>query len=179
MNNNEKIKKLVTLSVLTAIALIVNIIESMVPIIPGTAFKIGFANIIVLIVFYIYGYKEGIIIGLMRIFIAGLLSQTGFGPTFMLSVTGGLFSILTLALFKAFKVFSITAVSTISSFMHVVGQVIAATFLIPDAIFYAPIMLALSIPAGILTGILATRLLIISEPMFSKEKEQNEEEEKK
>lgn len=179
MNNNEKIKKLVTLAVLTAIALIVNIIESMVPLIPGTAFKIGFANIIVLIVFYIYGYKEGIVIGLLRVFIAGMLSPTGFGPTFMLSATGGLFSIITIALFKHIKIFSITAVSTISSFMHVVGQVIAATFLIPDAIFYAPIMLALSIPAGILTGILATRLLKISEPMFNKQKKVEEEDENK
>lgn len=166
MKNNERIKKLVTLSVLTSIALIVNIIESMIPLIPGTAFKIGFANIVVLIVFYAYGNKEGIVIGLLRIFIAGLLSPSGFGPTFMLSMGGGLLSIFTITIFKFIDKFSITAVSAIASFMHVIGQLIPATFLLPDAIYYAPIMLALSIPAGILTGILATRLLKITGPMF-------------
>lgn len=166
MRNNDKIKKLVTLSVLTAIALIVNIMESMVPLIPGTAFKIGFANIVVLIVFYAYGYKEGIVVGLIRIFIGGLLSPSGFGPTFMLSMSGGFLSILTITLFKFIDKFSITAVSSIASFLHVVGQLIPATFLLPEAIYYAPVMLALSIPAGILTGILATRLLKIAGPMF-------------
>lgn len=175
MRNNDKIKKLVTLSVLTAIALIVNIMESMVPLIPGTAFKIGFANIVVLIVFYAYGYKEGIVVGLIRIFIGGLLSPSGFGPTFMLSMSGGFFSILTITIFKFIDKFSITAVSSIASFLHVVGQLIPATFLIPDSIYYAPIMLALSIPAGILTGIFATRLLKIAGPMFEVKGKNSEE----
>lgn len=175
MRNNEKIKKLVILAVLTAIALIVNIIESMVALIPGTAFKIGFANIVILIVFYAYGYKEGVAIGLIRLFMAGLLSPSGFGPTFFLSLTGGIFSILTISAFKAFKKFSIIAVSSVSSFMHVVGQVIAAVFLLPESIYYAPIMLALSIPAGILTGFLAKRLLKIGEPVFNNNRKENEE----
>ena len=71
-----------------AIAVVVNIMESFIPIVPGTAFKIGFANIVTLIVAYAYGPKEAIVVGLMRVFVAGLLSPSGFGPTFMLSFTG-------------------------------------------------------------------------------------------
>ena len=82
------VKKLVTLSIMVAIAVVVNIVESFIPIVPGTAFKIGFANIITLIVAYAYGPKEAITVGLLRIFIGGLLSPSGFGPTFMLSFTG-------------------------------------------------------------------------------------------
>lgn len=166
MRNNEKIKKLVILSVLTAIALIVNIIESFIQLIPGTSFKIGFANIIILIVFYAYGFKEGVIVGVIRLFLAGLLSPSGFGPTFMLSFSGGVLAIATISIFKMINKFSIIAVSAISSFMHVIGQLFAAVFLLPESIYYAPIMLALSIPAGILTGFLAKRLLKISGPIF-------------
>lgn len=176
MKNNERIKKLVTLSVLTAIALVVNIIESMIPLIPGTSFKIGFANIIILFVFYLYGFKEGIIVGVIRLFLGGLLSPSGFGPMFFLSASGGVLSIATIAIFKSINKFSIVAVSIISSFMHVVGQLLAAMYLLPESIYYAPIMLALSIPAGVLTGYLAKRLLKVSEPLFSNEKEEQIEE---
>lgn len=166
MKSNQKIKKLVILSVLTSIALIVNIIESMIQLIPGTAFKIGFANIVILIVFYAFGAKEGVVVGLIRLFLGGLLSPSGFGPTFMLSLTGGLVSLIIIFLFKSFDKFSIIAVSAVSSFMHVIGQLIAAVYLLPESIYYAPVMLALSIPAGVLTGLLAKRILKVSEPLF-------------
>lgn len=178
MNNNERVRKLVILSVLTAIALLVNIIESMIQLIPGTTFKIGFANIIILIVFYAYGWKEGIAVGLIRLFFGGLLSPSGFGPTFILSLSGGVVSILVIAIFKKINIFSIVAVSAVSSFMHVVGQLLAAIVLLPASIYYAPIMLALSIPAGIITGFFAKRLLIVGEPIFTNKPTEEDETQK-
>ncbi|MFA7030639.1 MAG: Gx transporter family protein, partial [Candidatus Cloacimonadaceae bacterium] len=136
------VKKLVTLSIMIAIAVVVNIMESFIPIVPGTAFKIGFANIVTLIVAYAYGPKEAIAVGLMRVFVAGLLSPSGFGPTFMLSFTGGAFSILTVVFFRVIDKFGLVGVSTVSSVMHVVGQILAASFLLTDVVtYYAPIML--------------------------------------
>ncbi len=171
MKNRKKVKKLVMLSVLTAIGVVVNVLESMIPIIPGTAFKIGFANIITLIAVYAYGLKEGVIVGLLRIFIAGLLSPSGFGPTFMLSFTGGFFSLFIIVLLKYINKFSIIALSVVSSVFHVVGQLIAASFILSDVVvYYAPIMLALSIPAGVLTGFLASRFLKIGAGLFDQEK---------
>lgn len=165
------VKKLVTLSIMIAIAVVVNIMESFIPIVPGTAFKIGFANIVTLIVAYAYGPKEAIAVGLMRVFVAGLLSPSGFGPTFMLSFTGGAFSILTVVFFRVIDKFGLVGVSTVSSVMHVVGQILAASFLLTDVVtYYAPIMLVFSIPAGIFTGFLAYRFLIVSEGWFQEKK---------
>lgn len=162
------VRKMVILSVMTSIAVVVNVVESWIPIIPGTAFKIGFANIIILIIAYAYGPSEAILVGIMRIFLGGLLSPSGFGPTFMLSLSGGVFSIITIVLFRLINKFSVISVSIVSSVIHVVGQLLAASFLFSDVIvFYAPIMLALSIPAGVLTGILATRFLKITEGWFT------------
>lgn len=165
------IRKLVILSLMIAVAVVVNIIESWIPIIPGTAFKIGFANIIILIVAYAYGVKESMIVGILRIFVAGLLSPVSFGPTFWLSLTGGMLSLVTIVIFRLINKFNIVTVSIISSVMHVIGQLIAATYILADVVkYYAPIMLALSIPAGILTGLLAGKFLKISENWFDEKK---------
>ncbi|MDD2259810.1 MAG: Gx transporter family protein [Acholeplasmataceae bacterium] len=165
------VKKLVTLSIMVAIAVVVNIVESFIPIVPGTAFKIGFANIITLIVAYAYGPKEAIAVGLLRIFIGGLLSPSGFGPTFMLSFTGGLFSIIAVVVLRIINKNGLIAVSMVSSVMHVVGQILAASFLLTDVVaYYAPIMLVLSVPAGILTGFLADRFLKVTEGWFQEKK---------
>lgn len=165
------IKKLVLLAIFTAIAVVVNILEMYIPIIPGTAFKIGFANIITLIVVFVYSPKEAIIVGLMRIFVAGLLGPSGFGPTFMLSLTGGVFSILTIVIFRMLDKFSLVGVSVMGSIMHVFGQILAARFIFAEVVtFYAPIMLFLSIPAGIFTGILANKFLAISKEWFVEKK---------
>lgn len=166
------IRKLVILSLMIAVAVVVNIIESWIPIFPGTAFKIGFANVIILIVAYAYGIKEAVIVGLLRIFIAGLLSPVSFGPTFWLSVTGGMLSLLIIVILRLINKFNIITVSVISSVTHVLGQLVAATFLLVDLVvkYYAPMMVALSIPAGILTGILAGKFLKISEDWFDERK---------
>ncbi len=169
--NQMSIRKLVILSLMIAVAVVVNIIESWIPIIPGTAFKIGFANIIILIVAYAYGIKEALVVGILRIFVAGLLSPASFGPTFWLSLTGGVFSLITIIIFRLINKFGLISVSVISSVMHVLGQLLAATYLLADVVkYYAPIMLSLSIPAGILTGILALKFLKISENWFEEKK---------
>ncbi|HKL61616.1 MAG TPA: Gx transporter family protein [Acholeplasma sp.] len=165
------IKKLVLLAIFTAIAVVVNILEMYIPIIPGTAFKIGFANIITLIVVFVYSPKEAIIVGLMRIFVAGLLGPSGFGPTFMLSLSGGVFSIIFIVIFSMLDKFSIVGVSVIGSIAHVFGQILAARYLFSDVVtFYAPIMLFLSVPAGIFTGVLANRFLQVSKEWFVEKK---------
>lgn len=182
MNNGKKIKKIVLLALLTAIAIVVNLIESMIPLLPGTAFKIGLANIIILVVMFGYGPIEGLSVGLLRLFLSFLLAPPN--ATFLLSITGGLVSLLVMLIFRLINKFSIVPVSIVGSIMHVTGQLIAARFidetLAAAVTYYAPIMLSLSIPAGVLTGILASRFLKLGEKHFphmlptkTEEKEEN------
>lgn len=185
MKNSKKIKKIVMLAVLTAIAIVVNLIESMIPLIPGTAFKIGLANVIILVVMFGYGPIEGLSVGLARIFLSFLLAPPN--ATFLLSITGGLVSLLVMLVFRLINKFSIIPVSIVGSIMHVTGQLIAARFidqtLAAAVTYYAPIMLGLSIPAGVITGILATRFLKFGQNYFDatkiikKEKQEIKEEE--
>lgn len=162
------VKKLALLAIFTGVASIINIFESYVQIIPGTAFKIGFSNIVTLVIIYIYGPKEAITVVLLRLVVTALFAPGTFNfNTFMLSISGATFSLVILIILHKLDTFGITAVSTVSSLFHVTGQIIAAIFVFADVvIFYAPIMLFVSIPAGILTGVIATKFLNVSKDFF-------------
>lgn len=88
-----KTKKLVTLSGLLAIAVVLGIVESFIPLgIPGV--KLGLVNIVTLMVFYIYSPKEAFLILILRIFLVGLLYSGLFSQAFLLSLSGGIFAFL-------------------------------------------------------------------------------------
>lgn len=162
------VKKLTLMAIFIAIASIINILESYVQLIPGTAFKIGFSNIVTLIIIYIYGPKEAILVVILRLLVTALFSPGTFNlNTFMLSISGALFSLIALMILYKIDLFGITANSTVASLFHVLGQIVAATFIFADVVvFYAPIMLFASIPAGILTGVIATRFIAMSKDFF-------------
>ncbi|MDY0346247.1 MAG: Gx transporter family protein [Acholeplasma sp.] len=162
------VKKLALMAIFTGVASIINIFESYVQIIPGTAFKIGFSNIVTLVIIYIYGPKEAITVVLLRLVVTALFAPGTFNfNTFMLSISGAVFSLVILIILHKLDAFGITAVSTVSSLFHVTGQIIAAIFVFADVVvFYAPIMLFVSIPAGILTGVIATKFLSVSKDFF-------------
>ncbi|MCU0104060.1 Gx transporter family protein [Acholeplasma vituli] len=166
------VKKMAMIAIFTGVASIINILESYVQLVPGTAFKIGFSNIVTLIILYVYGPKEAVMVVLLRLVVTALFAPGTFnGVTFTLSISGAIFSLLTLIILKKVNILGILAVSSVSSVMHVIGQIVAAMYIIAEtALFYAPIMLFLSVPAGILTGLLAKRFLDGTKDLFIEKK---------
>ena len=73
-----EIKKFTRLSMLLALAIVLNIIESFIPffngIIPGL--RLGLANTITLLVLFIYGFKDAFTLSILR---WGLLQYAHFG----------------------------------------------------------------------------------------------------
>ena len=75
-------KKTAYLGVLLSFALILSYVESLIPFsigIPGV--KLGLANLAVVLVLYWYGWKEAILLNVMRVTLAGFL----FGNLFMVT----------------------------------------------------------------------------------------------
>ena len=67
-----ELKKFSRLSMFLAISIVLNIIESMLPLLNGVmipGLKLGLANIIVVFVLYTYGFKEAIYISILRVFL--------------------------------------------------------------------------------------------------------------
>ncbi|HPX71492.1 MAG TPA: Gx transporter family protein [Acholeplasmataceae bacterium] len=169
---NIKLKRAVTLSMMLAIAVVLNIVEyyftGFIPV-PGA--KLGLANIVVLIVLYTFGFKEAFAIAVLRVVIASLLSPGRFlSPTFYMALAGGILSVLVMWLFKKVKFFGITGVSLFGSLAHVLGQVVVGYFLIGEGLLvWLPLMLVLGIITGFLIGLIARQFLNTTKDWLSKE----------
>ncbi len=159
-----KTKKIIFLSLMISIAIVLSIVESMISrfffIIPGV--KLGLANIVTLVVLYLYGKKEAFTVLVIRVLLVGLIYSGLFSTSFWISLSGGLVAVTTMILMSQTK-FSIYSVSVAGSMMHMVGQLAVAIFLLSTEtlVYYLPIMIMLSVPTGILTAYLAKRVIAI------------------
>ena len=146
-----------------AIAIVLNIIESTIPIIPVPGAKLGFANVVTLIVLYVYSFKDAAMLTITRVLLVSLLTGKLLSPVFYMSMSGAILSMLAMGFFKKLNFFGILGVSILGSIFHCIGQIIGGYFVIGSyaIVLYLPIMLFLSIPAGVVTGIITERFLKI------------------
>jgi len=146
-----------------AIAIVLNIIESAIPIIPVPGAKLGFANVVTLIVLYVYSFKDSSFLTLSRVILVSLLTGKLLGPVFYMSMSGAILAIFAMGFFRRLNFFGVLGVSVLGSVFHCIGQIIGGYFVVGSTaiVLYLPIMLFLSIPAGVVTGIIAQRFLKI------------------
>lgn len=170
---NLNLRKVIFLGIMVSIGIVLSIIESMISIslfvIPGV--KLGLANIITLIILYVYGPKEAASVVMIRIILVALISPVSTLISFSLSLSGGILAIVTMILLKKFRSLSMMSVSVMGALMHMVGQIFMAIFLLetPTLIFYLPYMILLSIPTGIFTGYIGRRMVDIFKNQLQKE----------
>jgi len=141
-------RKTVTLALFVSTALLLSYIESLFPFffgIPGA--KLGLANLGAVIALYFYGWREALIVNILRIVIAGLLFGNLFSTLFSLS--GAAVSFLFMILAKKIG-FSVYGVSMAGGVFHNIGQLITAMFIVQTVSvgYYAPVLMI----AGLLTG---------------------------
>ena len=87
VESDQELRKALLISMFLSLSIILQIAESFIFIplfLPGI--KLGLANIVTVIVLYVYGIKEAGKIGIMRIFIAGIL-RNGLGMNFLFSLS--------------------------------------------------------------------------------------------
>ena len=159
---NHSTKNIVRLALFLALGVVLNIIESMLPIlIPIPGVKLGIANTIGLIVLYYYGPKEYTLIGFLRVLLVALL-RTGIGSiSFILSLSGWLLSTIFVLFVYNFKKVSIYGLSMSSAVMHGIGQIIMVVFIysLPEMINYLPILIVSGIISGNVLALLCSELL--------------------
>lgn len=148
------IKKTALLGMLISLALIASYIETLIPIpIPIQGVKLGLANLIILIVLKLYGVREGLLVNILRILLAGFLF--GSFSTILYSLAGGLFSFAVMALLLKLNFFSLTGVSIVGGVCHNMGQ-LALAILVLDSVsllYYMPVLLISGLITGLLIGI--------------------------
>jgi len=159
-------KRLISMALLVALGVILHRVEALLPL-PAPWIKLGLANIMTLLALVFLGFKEALIVTGMRIFLGSIIGGTFLGPTFFLSLTGGLAATGAMALVyrRAGGPFSLIGVSIVGAMAHVLAITFSVYFVfIPQNAFLhlLPLFLSLALVSGILTGmagnILSSRL---------------------
>lgn len=154
-------RRYVYLAIILSLAIVLGIIESFIPqFIPG--FRLGLANIATLIVLYLYGKKDALILSMLRVLLVSILIGRFLSITFYMSLGGVIFAYIIMIIMKQLN-FNIITVSISGAIFHVFGQIIAGSIVLSNALMftYMPILLALSLVTGALNGFISSRVINI------------------
>jgi heptaprenyl diphosphate synthase len=156
-------RRMIYIAILVAQALVLYIVESMIPvpfITPGA--KLGLSNIITLVALYIFDFKDAFLIVILRILLATLLG--GSISSLFYSIAGGMLSLVAMYLIKKVgqEKVSIIGISIIGAVFHNIGQVIVAALIIQNVMIvsYLPILLIAGVGTGIFVGLTGRYLLV-------------------
>ncbi len=153
-------KKLTTLGLSVALALILSYVESLLPplvAVPGV--KVGLPNVVILFLLYRYGWREAGGVSLIRLLLTAALF-TGFAA-FFYGLAGAALSLLGSALLKRTDRFSSPGVSVAGGVLHNLGQIALAALVLDSGYIFAylPVLLLSGTVAGVLVGLLAGVLI--------------------
>jgi len=156
-----KIRKLTTLSMLTAIALTIFMVEAQIPpLTPIPGIKMGLSNIITVFIVFAIGPKEAAAVLFVRIFLGAVFA--GNFSTIFYSGAGGVCAILvTILLRKILTKKQLWVAGVCGAIAHSVGQMAMAITLLetPGLIAYLPVLIVASIISGTFTGFCAQFLV--------------------
>ena len=167
-----RVQKIALLGILTAMTIVIAVLESFNPSVGIPGVKLGLANIMILVILYELGVVDAIIVDLLRVVAVGLIRGTILSMGFFMSLTGATMSLGIMILFHLLiKKFSIIGVSVIGSIFHVTGQVLVAMLYLGTAyiMYYLPIIAISAIITGVLVGI--TAKLVINTGVIRKQRE--------
>lgn len=158
----NKTTKMIFISLIVAQALVLHVVEGMIPVpigIPGA--KLGLANIFTIISLYILGFKSTVIVVVLRVALATMFGGTL--SSFMFSLSGGLLSLFSMTIIKNLlkdKV-SIIGVSGAGAVSHNIGQLMVASFIVRNwtVMMYLPVLTFIGIGTGIFIGITANYII--------------------
>lgn len=165
--NNEIYYKVILLLLATAL----NGIEFFLPRIPMFPWlKPGTANIITIVWLIRYGYREALLLSVLRIWIVSFYFGFSF-ITFSLAVSGSIFSCSVMYfLHKTLKYrLGMIGLALTGAVFHNMGQLLVVYFLMANNIhiFYQiPFMNVAAVISGVLVGVLASYLLKYSPPHY-------------
>ena len=148
---------------LAALAIGLHLIEAVVPSpLPGV--KPGIANIVTLYVLYRFDYATAAWVSLLRVFASSLLFGNFLSPTFVLSLSGAMMSLVALYFVQHLprRYFGPVSLSILAAFAHMLAQLLLVRFwLIPHAgvAYLIPIFMLAALFFGLINGVVTNILL--------------------
>ena len=155
---NKRTRRLARISILVSMAVLLNLLETIIPIpVPIPGVKLGLANIVTLVAIPLAGPADTITVVILRCLISSLMYG---GPYWLVfSLCGGLLSVLVMILAYRFlfNYLSMIGISILGAVTHNIGQILAACILTGDIYIMAllPVLLISAVVTGSLTGLCA------------------------
>ncbi len=154
--------KMVFISLIVAQALVLHVLEGMIPVpigVPGA--KLGLANIFTIISLYILGFKSTLVMVVLRVALSTMFG--GSLSSFLFSVSGGLLSLVMMTIVKNVlkNRVSIIGVSGAGAISHNIGQLLVASFIVRNlkVMLYLPVLTFIGIGTGIFIGVAANFII--------------------
>lgn len=155
----KDLRDLVYTALLVSMALAVSLVERLIPLpfaMPGA--KLGLSNMIILVTLIIYGFPRGLLVAALKSVLLMLI--IGFGPSFIYSFAGAIFSTIMMWIAlkyfnRKIKIFSIIGVSIIGAVSHNFAQVTAAAYILKTLMIYTyfPLLTIIAIFTGYFVGL--------------------------
>ncbi|MBD3182088.1 heptaprenyl diphosphate synthase [Candidatus Poribacteria bacterium] len=151
-------RRTVRISLLVALATVLSIFESQLPIPRPPWLRLGLANIITLIALEIYGVKSAVTVACVRSILAGLFGSL---PMLIFSFPAALSSSLAMGFVYTItgKKFSLVGVSIIGAVIHNTTQLLTAQVILKlsrsSVIFLFPVLILAALISGLITGLIA------------------------
>lgn len=149
-----KSQKIARYALLTALAMVLSWLESMVPVttaVPGV--KLGLTNLVVIFALYRMSLRDAAAISGIRVL---LVSMTfGNAYSFAYSLAGATLSLAVMALLKKTGKLSMLGVSVAGGVCHNVGQILVAMAVLETTglIYYLPVLMVSGVVAGVCIGV--------------------------
>lgn len=156
-------RKIAEISIFSAAAVIIYVVETFIPR-PLPWMRFGFGNIIVLLSLYLLGFRAGLIVAGLKSILGALVVGSLFTPSFLFSISGGLISLIVMALILAAipRVFSPLGISLWGALTHNLTQLFIASLLFigrVEVLHLLPFFIILSVITGSITGTISLLVL--------------------
>ncbi len=146
-------KRIARLGLLTALALVLSWVESLIPLsvsVPGV--KMGLPNIVVVFALYRLGPREAWLLSLLRVVLVSATFGNAF--SFWYSLAGAVLSLLGMTTLRAWGRLSPLGVSVAGGVLHNLGQILVAALVLDSGavLSWFPLLLLSGTIAGICVG---------------------------
>mgnify|MGYP002797273857 FL=1 len=147
-------RRLARYALLTALAMALSWLESLVPLAgvvpPGV--KLGLTNLVVIFALYRMSLRDAAVISLIRVVLVAFTFGNSY--SFAYSLAGAALSLAVMALLKRSGKFSLLGISVAGAVSHNIAQVLVAMAVMETSrlAWYLPVLLVSGIAAGVCVG---------------------------
>lgn len=152
------------IAVLSAYALALHGVEFLLPM-PVPWLRLGLANIITLVALMLYGFRTAMTVTLVRVLLASFFTGTFLGPSFILSLGGGVSATAAMGMARLMMkdLFGPVGLSLVGALFHNVGQLFLAYLLfiqrLEAVLLISPVLLLIGTATGVTNGIISGMLI--------------------